>query len=455
MLLTIGAAILVIGVLIFVHELGHFIAAKAVGIGVPRFSIGLGPVSPLSFRRGETEYVISWIPFGGYVKMASLEEQEEAMAGLEGGELAEQYPPDKLFENKPLWARIIVICAGVTMNFAFAWLVYFTFAVTVGRAEDPTTTLGVVDEFLLPPTAENLAGIGENLPITHINGDTIGSWNDVRDLVIDPTSDRLRFDFADADAAIVEIDGFAIDDRVALYQALAAQRAPRIGFVADSTPAKESGIQVGDRVISVEGQDVEYWHEMGRLVRLRAGQPTEVVVERDGARMSITVTPDSTTRSNAITGDSMVIGTLGVIAAVDFRIVRWGLVDGFFEGGRRVKRDSKLILVTLKGLVTGKVSARELGGPVLIGQISGQVARQGLIPLLSFMALFSVNLAILNLLPIPVLDGGQLVFLLIEGLRGKPIPLALRIRFSQFGLVILLGILVLVMTNDLLRVFGG
>ena len=455
MLLTIGAAILVIGVLIFVHELGHFIAAKAVGIGVPRFSIGLGPVTPLSFRRGETEYVISWIPFGGYVKMASREEQEEAMAGLEGGELAEQYPPDKLFENKPLWARIIVLCAGVTMNFAFAWMVYFVFAVTVGRAEDPTTTLGVVDEFLLPPMAESLVGIGENIPITHINGDTIGSWNDVRDLVIDPTSDRLRFDFAGADAAIVEIDGFAIDERVALYLSLVAQRLPQVGVVGDSTAAEASGIEVGDLVISVDGEGVRYWHEMAKLVRPRAGEAIEVIVERDGRQMAITVTPDSTTHSNAITGDERVVGILGVGYAIDVRHVRWGLVDGFVEGGRRVKRDSKLILVTLKGLVTGKVSARELGGPVLIGQISGQVARQGLIPLLSFMALFSVNLAILNLLPIPVLDGGQLVFLLIEGVRGKPLPLALRIRFSQFGLVILLGIMVLVLTNDLLRVFGG
>ncbi|MCZ6858643.1 MAG: RIP metalloprotease RseP, partial [Gemmatimonadetes bacterium] len=187
----------------------------------------------------------------------------------------------------------------------------------------------------------------------------------------------------------------------------------------------------------------------------RADQPTEVVVERDGSRMTITVTPDSSTHTNAITGDERVIGTLGVFPAVDVRNVQWGLVGGVFEGGRRVRRDAKLILVTLKGLVTGRVSARELGGPVLIGQISGQVARQGLFALLSFMALFSVNLAILNLLPIPVLDGGQLVFLLIEGVRGKPLPLQLRIRFSQFGLVILLGIMVLALTNDLLRVFGG
>ncbi|MEE9533849.1 MAG: RIP metalloprotease RseP [Acidimicrobiia bacterium] len=455
MLLTIGAAIFVIGVLIFVHELGHFIAAKAVGIGVPRFSIGLGPRTPLSFRRGETEYVISWIPFGGYVKMASKEEQEEAMAGLEGGALAQEFPPEKLFENKPLWARVIVISAGVAMNFLFAWAVYFVFATIVGRYEDPATTLAAVEEFTLPPAAALLVGLPENIRITHINGDTIKSWNDVRDLVIDPTSDRLRFAFVGADPVVIEIDGFALDERVALYGSMRARRDARIGLVVDSSAAEEAGFEAGDVIVSVDGEPIRYWHEMARLVQGRAGQAVEFRVDRDGVEISLTAQPKITTQENAVTGAEREVGSLGVYGHVQVRRVTWGLAGGVVEGARRVKADARLILVTLKGLVTGRVSARELGGPVLIGQISGTVARQGLIPLLAFMALFSVNLAILNLLPIPVLDGGQLVFLLIEGVRGKPMPLELRVRFSQFGLVILLGIMVLALTNDLLRVFGG
>ena len=152
MLLTSGAAILVIGVLIFVHELGHFMAAKWVGIGVHRFSLGLGPLTPLSFRWGETTYVISWIPIGGYVKMASKEEQEE-VGGLEGGSGEQEFPQEKLFENKPLWARVFVISDGVTINVLFAWVVYFWLATSYDRVVDLSTTIPLVDVSTLPTEA--------------------------------------------------------------------------------------------------------------------------------------------------------------------------------------------------------------------------------------------------------------------------------------------------------------
>jgi regulator of sigma E protease len=454
-LLTLGAAVIVIGVLIFVHELGHFIAAKAVGIGVPRFSIGLGPLTPLAFRRGETEYVISWIPLGGYVKMASKEEQEEAMSGLEGGSLEQEFPPEKLFENKPLWARIIVISAGVAMNFLFAWGVYFVFATTMGRTVDPTTTVARVDDWYLPEAAAGLLDLPENVQILRINGDTIPSWQEMGDALTDPTSDGLRFEFAGVDPIIVPIDGFALDQRFALYAALKARHEARVASVEDDSVADEAGFQVDDVIVGLEGRPIAHWDQMVRVVQQRSGERLEFTVLRGGSQMTLVATPGSVTQAHPVTGEERTIGYLGIGEPRPLRNLRWGLVGGIVEGGRRVKSDSKLILVTLKGLITGRVSARELGGPVLIGQISGQVARRGLVALFSFMALFSVNLAILNLLPIPVLDGGQLVFLLIEGIRGKPMPLELRVRFSQFGLVILLGIMVLALTNDLLRVFGG
>ncbi len=453
MLLTISAAILVIGVLIFVHELGHFMAAKSVGIGVPRFSIGLGPIiKPLSFRRGETEYVVSWIPFGGYVKMASKEEQEEVMGDLEGGEAAEMFPPEKLFENKPLWARIFVISAGVTMNMLFAWLVYIFINVAFPRIEDPTTTIARIDAERLPAAAAALADVPANTEILRINGDTITSWNDVRDGVLDATSEELGFQFAGAPPILLPIDGFAMDDRIGIYRALVPRRETRISQVGPDTPAEAAGFQVGDLVIRGNDEPIGYWLEMQELIRANPAQSVEFVVVRNGAEVALTAVPDETTVVDPATGDEEIVGFLGVSPSV--REVHLGFVEGVFEGGGQTIADAHLILATLSGLIRGRLSARELGGPVLIGQISGAVARQGLIPLLSFMALFSVNLAILNLLPIPVLDGGQLVFLLIEGVRGKPMPLALRLRFSQFGLVILLGIMALALTNDLLRVFG-
>ena len=453
MLLTIGAAFLVIGVLIFVHELGHFLAAKWVGIGVHRFSLGLGPLTPIAFRWGETEYVVSWIPFGGYVKMASKEEQEEAMGALEGGAGVVSFPADKLFENKPLWARIVVICAGVTMNVAFAWLVYFGIATTFGRIEDPTTTVARVDTTSLPDAAADLRDLPQNVQILRINGDTIASWNDVRGHIGDPTSQQLVFEFAGVeDPIVLPIDGFAMDDRIAVYTSLVPRPEARIGLVAAGSAADEAGFEVGDLVVRGNGQAIDDWAGLVELVRGSKNETVEFVVLRDSVEVTLFATPRAIPSVDPVTGEEEEVGQLGVSPV--FRQVRVGPIGGVVEAARQVAADMKLILVTLDGLMRRRLSARELGGPILIAQISGQVAAQGLIPLLSFMAIFSINLAILNMLPIPVLDGGQLVFLIIEGVRGKPMPLALRIRFSQAGLVILLGIMVFALRNDLLRVFG-
>lgn len=451
MLLTIGAAIFVIGVLIFVHELGHFMAAKSVGIGVHRFSLGLGPLTPLSFRWGETTYVISWIPIGGYVKMASKEEQEE-VGGLEGGSGEQEFPQEKLFENKPLWARVFVISAGVAMNFLFAWVVYFGLATIYGRVVDPSTTIARVEAATLPDAAAELRDLPRDVEILRINGDTITSWNDVRDRIADPASEELVFEFANADPVVLAIDGFAMDDRIAVYLSLVPKREARIGNVAVSSAADEAGFAVGDLVIRANGEAIGDWEAMVVVVQRSANNTVDFVVLRDSVEVLLPATPRPVTRVDPATGEEEEIGQLGVNPQL--REIRVGLIEGIGEGWRGMRSDARLILTTLSGLIRGRVSPRELGGPLLIGQISGQVAAQGLIPLLSFMALFSVNLAILNLLPIPVLDGGQLVFLLIEGVRGKPMPLELRLRFSQFGLVILLGIMVLALTNDLLRVFG-
>ena len=316
MLLTIGAFIFVIGVLIFVHELGHFVAAKAVGIGVPRFSIGLGPRTPLSFRRGETEYVISWIPFGGYVKMASKEEQEEAGAGLEGGALAQEFPPEKLFENKPLWARVMVISAGVAMNFLFAWVVYFVFATTIGRVEDPTTRVARVDAWFVPPPASELLELPENAQIVRINGDTVGSWNDVFESVVDLTSDQLRFEFAEADPVTVEIDGFAVDQRVAVYRSLKPLHEARIGSVENGTAAAEAGFEVGDVVISVNHEPIRHWEIIVQVVERSEGVTLEFEVLRDGERVKITAVPGSTTHSNPATAEERKDGYQGMDAYV-------------------------------------------------------------------------------------------------------------------------------------------
>lgn len=453
MLLTIGAFVLVLGVLIFVHELGHFMAAKAVGIAVPRFSIGMGPATPLSFKWGETEYRIAWLPFGGYVKMASKEEQE-AMGAVEGGPLEEEYPPERMFESKSLGARILVISAGVIMNALFACIAYAGLAVVYGQYVDSTTTLAGVDRDVLPDAALQLAEVPFGTKILRINGDSVKYWQDVVGAVVDPTSERLRFDFSDGvDPVILDIPGVDVDTRVAVAGALRPLVEPRVSTVIVGQPADIGGVMDNDLFLWAGGDSVRTWSELVQVVEANAGDTVLVTVLRANSTVSLAVVPVEQSVQDPGTGEILKLGRIGIERARTR--IRYGLGDALLWGVQESWNKARLVLFTLKGIVVRDISPREIGGPILIGQVSGQFARLGFDALISFMAFLSVNLAILNLLPIPVLDGGHLVLLLVEGIRGKPLSLALRVRLTQVGLFVLLGIMAWAVTNDLLRVFGN
>jgi regulator of sigma E protease len=453
-LLTILAFLLVLGVVIFVHELGHFLAAKAVGIGVPRFSIGFGPATPLRYTWRGTEYVVAWFPLGGYVKMASREEQE-AMADLEGGRTEPEYPPEQLFESKSLFARVIVISAGVVMNLLFAWAAYAGLAGALGRAEDPTTRIAV-DTMLLPERAAALAAVPRGAQIVRVNGDTARSWNVVLDAVLDATTPRLRLDFAaGVDPVILDVPGTHTEDRLALLGAVKPLYPPVIGAMSPGMPAAQSGLESGDSIIGLNGEPVEAFNDLTAVVEGSIGDTVFLTVLRRGEELTIGVVPVERTVPDPVTGEESQRGRIGVDPLVQFIRTDYGFFGAIGAGAARVWRDLDLIAFTLKGIVTGRVSRRELGGPILIGQLAGQVARVGLAPLLAFMALISVNLAVFNLLPIPVLDGGHLVFLFAEGILGRPLPLEWRMRLIQVGLVLILALMVFVFRNDILRLVGA
>jgi regulator of sigma E protease len=453
-LLTILALIVVLGVLIFVHEAGHFVAAKWAGIYVHRFSLGLGPPIPwLTFRRGETEYTVSWLPLGGYVKMASREEDIGSSA-LEGGRPSLQVPPDRVFEAKPIWVRMVVILAGVAMNALFAWAVFAFLAYKNGRQIDPVTTVGRVVEEAVPPEAAALKQIRAGTAIVRINGDSVKSWDEIVSAMVNAPELEVRIELSDGSTVVLPIHPDALEERLKAAQALQPFRTPVVGQVLPDKPAAKAGIQEGDTIVAVNGRPVQQWYDLLEVLQSSAGQSLKVEVARGGKRLSFDIRPyvDSIPGPD---GKPRPVGRIGVAVGTGFLSEPLSLGQAIVEGGGATIRASTQIVRTVRGLFSGRISGRSVGGPILIGQLAGESVRLGLDTFLGFMALISINLAILNLLPIPVLDGGQFLFLLAEAIIRRPLPMKLREKLTTVGLVLIILLMGLAFSNDIRRVFGG
>jgi regulator of sigma E protease len=454
MLTTVLALIVVLGVLVFVHEAGHFVAAKWAGIYVHRFSLGLGPPIPwLTFRRGETEYSISWLPLGGYVKMASREEDIGSSA-LEGGAPAAPVPPNRVFEAKPVWIRMLVILAGVTMNALFAWAVFTFLAYKNGRQIDPVTTVGRVVSEGLPPEAAPLKKIPPGARIIRINGDTVASWDQVVGGIANASAAQVRIELDRGDPVVLPIHPDALEERLKAAQALQPFRAPVIGEVLPNKPAARAGLREGDTVVAVNGRPVSQWYDLLEVLQSGAGKTLALTIARQGERLEFRLQPYTDSVPGA-DGKPQAVGRIGVVVGNDFISEKLNLAQAVSEGGEATGRASTQILRTLRGLFSGRISGRTVGGPILIGQLAGESARMGLDTFLGFMALISINLAILNLLPVPVLDGGQFLFLLAEAVIRRPLPVKLRERLTTVGLVLIILLMGLAFSNDFRRLFGG
>ncbi|HSJ14962.1 MAG TPA: RIP metalloprotease RseP [Longimicrobiales bacterium] len=451
------ATIIVLGVLIFVHELGHFLTAKAVDIEVPRFSIGFGP-KVVGFRRGETEYVISALPLGGYVKMAGMEEME----AIEGGDttLTEMVEHRKEgaprtvrprdFESKPLWARALVISAGVIMNLLFAFVVFSAIAMVWGVVRDRGPVLTDVREELLPPGTEVLATLPPGTTVSRVGTRDVSTWAELQRAILQSRAGPL--DLTLADGASVRIELPAADSlRGSLLGAIQPHResAAVLGDVVSGSAAEGAGLEAGDRIIRADGQPVSTWQDFAGVIEASPGRPLVLEVQRDSQLLQIPVTPEEHRQG------ARSYGRIGVMAApISPDLVRVGPIAAIGSGAKQTWDMVVMTLDFLGGIITGRHSARSVGGPIMIAQLSGQVARMGLMETLAFMALLSVNLAVINLLPIPVLDGGHLVFLGIEGIRRRPLSIEQRMRLSQLGFIVIIGIMVWAIGNDLMRWFG-
>jgi regulator of sigma E protease len=450
--ISVLSLIVILGVLVFVHELGHFVAAKWAGIYVHRFSIGMGkPVRRLSFRRGETEYAIGWLPLGGYVKMASRE--EDPAAALEGGLEHIEVPPDRTFESKPVWKRLIVIMAGVTMNVLFAWLLYTGLNWAVGRSTYPITRVGRVDAAALPAGAEDLARLAPGDRIVRVAGRPVASWEDIQQELITASADSVLFEVDGKEPVAVRLHRDALDARSRVMLALEAFRPPVIGQVVPDRPGAAAGVQVEDTIIAVNGEPVLQWTDLVSKIEARPDEDVTLTIGRPGGRVEVAAhtvveeAPDSA-------GVSRRVGKLGLGYKLDVRHEPFPLGRAVVLGAKQTAMMSTQIVRVVRGLFSGRVSTRGVAGPIGIGVMAGQAAQLGLASFLSLMAFISVNLAVLNLLPIPVLDGGQVVFLLGEAVLRRPLSMKLRERLTMVGLFMLLMLTVLAFSNDIRRLIG-
>jgi regulator of sigma E protease len=449
---TLVAFVVVLGVLVFVHELGHFLAAKWAGIQVFRFSIGIGPpIRRFTIERGGTEYSISWLPLGGYVKMASQEEM--ASDALEGRRPAVAVPPSRTFEAQPLWKRMVVILAGVTFNVLFAWVVFAGVLYRTGRPVLPITTVGRVADSALPVGAEGLTTLRPGDRIVAVSGEEVETWQELLQRIQDAPGDSVVIEVEGRDPVVLALHHDQLRERFEAAAALSPAVAPVIGRAVPGGPADRAGLEPGDTILAIDGEPIRYWWDLQHFVSSRPGVPLRLAVGGPRGRRELEVTPAAEIVQNG--GPARTVGRLGVYqGSPESRFEPVSLGQALLEGGRTTVGTSTLIVRTVRGMLSGRVSAREVGGPILIGQEAGSAAREGVVAFLTFMAIISVNLAVINLLPIPVLDGGQLLFLLGEAVIRRPLPLKLRQRLTAVGLALIIMLMLLAFSNDIRRLLG-
>ena len=454
------APILVFGLVIFVHELGHFLAAKAVGVYAPRFSIGFGP-SIFRFRRGETEYILAWLPLGGYVRMASRHDAEAAF--IEGGNEEQNtrqptdadYDPDAMipfgpkpvpenrwFESKPLWARIIIMIAGVVMNILLALVVASCIYLRQGQDIVRTTVVGSVTPVAAAP---QLSQLKPGDTIRAVNGDPVESWNDVRRQML-TSSGHLSFTTNHGDVVVpLGKNGAAIED---VFDAVNFKLVPVVDSVFAGDPAQRAGLQRGDSIISVNGKSLFTWSDMVSEVTPSAGKPLTFVVSRAGQLDTLTVTPKSAEEQDPQTGNTRTVGRIGAAARNPSIHQSLGVGRSIEMGWQLTWRDAGSVVSVLHGIGSGEQSLRQLGGPIAITRAAVDAARSGIDVLFSLIALLSVNVAVLNLLPVPILDGGQIMINVLESAKGSPFSMRTREYILRVGLAAIALLFITVMYND-------
>jgi regulator of sigma E protease len=424
-----------LGILIFVHELGHFLAAKLTGMRVDRFSIGFPPRA-FGKKVGDTDYCISWVPLGGYVKIAGM--VDESM----DTEFVNAEPQPWEFRSRPMWQRILVISAGVIMNVLLAVVIFSMIHSIRGKDSMDTTEVGYVHE---GSPAWN-AGMRGGDKILSVNGAPVAAWEDVQQQVYIENMGReldIAVDRNGSTAKVVisrpqspefsmESLGFYIGNSVSYIQT-----------VQNGMPAETLGVQPGDTILAIASVTIESRQQIFDILRANPGKPVEIRWKRGDARLSGVVTVNDSGRIG--------VGLMSLYRG-PLRHTDYGIFEAIGEGVREAAETVRLFALTMKKIIVGEASVQQsFGGPIAIAQLATQSAEYGLLAFLWFMAQLSMSLAILNILPIPALDGGHLVMLVIEKVIRREIPHRVKIAIQQVGFILLLAFMAFVIYNDISR----
>ncbi|PLW83014.1 RIP metalloprotease RseP [Kineobactrum sediminis] len=445
---TIAITLATLGVLVAIHEFGHFWVARRCGVKVLRFSIGFGKsIYSWHDRRG-TEYSIAAIPLGGYVKMLDEREGEVPTDEL-----------DQAFNRKPVLQRIAVVAAGPLANFALAIVAYWFLFMAGETGYAPI--IGTVEE----ESAADVAGLERGQEILAVDGEETPTWQALSFSLLDRIGDtgtiRFTVKYPDSDITYdseVEVQRWLSEQEepdlfgglgISLYT---PEVAPVISEVVADSPAERAGLQPGDEIVAADGIEMSRWMDWVDYVRERPEQAIEVELRRDGQLETAVIVPEAVTEP-----DGEEVGRVGIAVAMPempehmLREFNRGPLESM---GAAVARTGDLVgftLSSIKKMLQGLISPKNLSGPITIAKVASASAKSGLESYIGFLALLSVSLGVLNLLPIPVLDGGHLLYYTVELLTGRPVPEKIQALGFQVGLLLILGIMALALFNDFAR----
>ena len=437
--------LIVLGVLVVFHELGHFLAARWVGVKVLKFSLGFGP-KLLGRTAGDTEYVLSLIPLGGYVKLFG-EEASETIA-----------PQDQIrsFAHQSLSKRMLIVAAGPGFNFILSYIIFTIWLASGSPLFVPTMQdLMPVVEVIQSGSPAEKAGLEIGDRIIRVDEEPVSTQNELYDAVNRSHGHGITIDVdrhGQIKTLLLTPTVHSFPDKPnekPMYLLGIEGYPPEVAGVLPNTPAQKAGLRVGDRIIDIEGTPIATWSEMTKIIRDHPGHPLSVTIQRNHQTQILTVTPEPEQVRDD--GHPTTIGKIGIMRPS--RSTRYVTTPFMapLKGLQATWEWSALTIVGVYKMLTGDISSKNIGGPLMIATVSGENAERGLSNLIFLIAILSINLGILNLLPIPILDGGHLFFFTCEAILGRPLGDRPREIAQQIGLMLLVSIMVYATWNDIAR----